>query len=326
MKKQRSESLKLGLFVLTGFLLLIATLYVIGKNKGFFSESFELKTQFRSVNGLLSGNNVRFSGIDVGTVKSVVLLNDTVIEVTMNVETRMRKIIRRNAQANLGTDGLIGNRVVNISPGRGDSPFAQDGDLLPSREEISTDAMLQTLHQTNENIATISEELRGTIHNISTSTLLAQLLNDPSLTNNLRASLIHLHETTQKASALMTDATQTLSLASTGDGTLATLLTDTTMAFQIKQAVQKIKIVEESAERLANDLNQVVASVDQDLNQNGGSVNALLKDTLMADRLRNTILNLEQGTDAFNQNMEALKHNFLVRKYFKKMEKQQKKQ
>jgi phospholipid/cholesterol/gamma-HCH transport system substrate-binding protein len=62
------------------------------------------------------------------------------------------------------------------------------------------------------------------------------------------------------------------------------------------------------------------------LNQNGGSVNALLKDTLMADRLRNTILNLEQGTDAFNQNMEALKHNFLVRKYFKKMEKQQKKQ
>ena len=124
----------------------------------------------------------------------------------------------------------------------------------------------------------------------------------------------------------MTDATQTLSLASTGDGTLATLLTDTTMAFQIKQAVQKIKIVEESAERLANDLNQVVASVDQDLNQNGGSVNALLKDTLMADRLRNTILNLEQGTDAFNQNMEALKHNFLVRKYFKKMEKQQKKQ
>ncbi len=122
----------------------------------------------------------------------------------------------------------------------------------------------------------------------------------------------------------MTDATQTLSLASTGDGTLATLLTDTTMAFQIKQAVQKIKIVEESAERLANDLNQVVASVDQDLNQGSGSVNALLKDTLMADRLRNTILNLEQGTDAFNQNMEALKHNFLVRKYFKKMEKQKK--
>jgi phospholipid/cholesterol/gamma-HCH transport system substrate-binding protein len=324
MKKQRLESVKLGLFVLSGLLVLIITLYFIGNNQGLFSDSFELKTRFKAVNGLLPGNNVRYSGIDVGTVESVVLLNDTVIEVTMNVETRMQNIIRRNALSYLGTDGLIGNRVVNISPGLGEAPLAQEGDILPSREEVSTESMLQTLSKTNENIAAMSEELRGTIHNINTSAQLSLLLNDVSLTANLKAALIHLHETTEKSSQFMTDASKTLELASKGQGTLATILTDTTLANQVKQAVQKIKTVEESADRLTNDLNKIVASVDKDLNQGQGSVNAVMKDTVMANRLRQSLDNVEKGTAAFNQNMEALKHNFLLRRYFKKQEKKQK--
>lgn len=122
----------------------------------------------------------------------------------------------------------------------------------------------------------------------------------------------------------MSEASKTLSLASRGNGTLATLLTDTTMAFQLGQAVQKIKTVEDGAERLATDLNQLVSSLDRDLNQGNGTVNALLKDTLMANRLRNTLDNAEQGTAAFNQNMEALKNNYFLRKYFKKMEEKKK--
>ena len=122
----------------------------------------------------------------------------------------------------------------------------------------------------------------------------------------------------------MSEASKTLSLASRGNGTLATLLTDTTMAFQLGQAVQKIKTVEDGAERLATDLNQLVSSLDRDLNQGNGTVNALLKDTLMANRLRNTLDNAEQGTAAFNQNMEALKDNYFLRKYFKKMEEKKK--
>lgn len=323
MKKQHSESVKLGVFVLTGLLIIIVSLYIIGTNKGFFSDNFVLKTRFRAVNGLLTGNNVRFAGIDVGAVKAIVFINDTTVEVTMNVDKKMHTIIRTNALTKLGTDGLIGNRVVNIMPERGAAPFVKAGDLLASREETSTDAMLTTLSKTNENIAEITEELRTTIHNISSSTQLSQLLNDPGLTQNLKASLIHLHETTQKASAFMTDANQTLALASTGKGTLATILTDTSLAVQVRQAVQKIKTVEESADLLARNMDKVVQSMDKDLNSGNGTVHTLLQDSLMAAQLRNTVLNVEQGTAAFNQNMEALKHNFLFRRYFKKLEKKQ---
>lgn len=325
MQNQSINAVKLGIFVLTGMLLLILSLYILGKNRDFFGARFELKTHFEDVNGLVPGNNVRYSGIDVGSVSEVVILNDTVIEVTMSIDKKMKGLIRNNAITALGTDGLIGNRVVNISPVGGNAPFVAGGELLPSREEISTQAMLQTLHRTNENIAVITEELRTTVHRINTSAQLTELLEDRTLSVNLKASLVHLRETTEKASALMTSANETLALASKGEGTLATLLTDTTLALELRQAVKKIKSVETSAERLADDLDAIAGSIDKDLNQGQGTVNALMKDSVMADRLRQTIDNVEKGTAAFNINMEAMRHNFLFRGYFKKQEKEKKK-
>ena len=324
MEKQTLNSIKLGIFVLSGLLLLILSLYILGKNRNLFGARFELKTHFEDVNGLVSGNNVRYSGIEVGSVSDVVILNDTTIEVTMSIDKKMKGIIRSNAIASLGTDGLIGNRVVNLAPASGNAPLVAGGEMLPSREEISTQAMLQTLHRTNENVAAITEELLVTVHRINTSVQLTELLEDRSISANLKASLVHLHETTEKASALMTTATETLALAYQGEGTLATLLTDTTLAIELRQAVRKIKTVETSAERLANDLDAIALSVDEDMNQGHGTVNALMKDSLMAERLRQTIDNVEKGTAAFNVNMEAMRHNFLFKGYFKKLEKEQK--
>jgi phospholipid/cholesterol/gamma-HCH transport system substrate-binding protein len=324
MQKQTADSVKLGLFVLAGLFLLIFALYLLGKNRNLFGSDLVLKTHFKAVNGLVSGNNVRFSGIEVGGVKDVVLLNDTLIEVTMNIDKKMKNIIRTNAVASLGTDGLIGNRVVNISPGKGVAPFVQEGDLLLSKEEINTDEMLQTLRRTNDNVAVITEELLVTIHRINTSGQITELLDDRSLSANLKASLVHLRETTEKASALMSAANETFGLVSKGQGTLATLLTDTTLAVELRQAVQQIKTVEASAERLVNDLDAIALSVNKDLNQGPGTVNAVLKDSLMADNLRQTIENLEKGTAAFNVNMIAMRQNFMFKGYFKKLEKEQK--
>ncbi|MDX2071229.1 MAG: MlaD family protein [Haliscomenobacter sp.] len=324
MKTQATDSVKLGMFVLTGIVVLILTLYMIGKNRGMFTDSFELKTHFRAVNGLISGNNVRYAGIEIGAVESVVFLNDTTIEVNMNIQTKMRNIIRRNAVASLGTDGLIGNRVVNIFPGLGDAPLANVGDVLPSQEEVSTDAMLRTLTHTNDNIAAIAEDLRLTVHHVSTSAQLTRLLDDLSLSNELKASLQHLHETTEQSAALMSDLTQTFAKATKNEGTLATLFTDTTIAGQLKQTLENIQTIEGNAGRLVQNLNQTISSIDKDLNQNKGTLGLLLKDTTLSNSLRHTLNNVEESTDALKLNMEALKHNFLFRGYFKKMEKQKK--
>ena len=321
MKKQSVNSIKLGLFVLTGLSLVIFMLYMLGRNKNFFGNRFELKAHFKDVNGLLIGNNVRFSGIDVGNVRAITILNDTVIEVTMNLNKDMKQFVRNNSLASLGTDGLIGNRVVNISPQIGNAPFVRGGEMLPSRDEVNTQAMLQTLYRTNDNVEKIVAELRNTIHLVNTSSTLNSLLNDENLSANLKASLVHLHKTTKNASILMENAVSTLKLASEGRGTLATLLTDTTLMVELQQAVQQIKTLETSTNHLVNDVNAIVQSVGKDIHQGNGSVNALLRDSIMAESLRMTLENAEKGSAAFAQDMEALKSNFLFRGYFKKMEK-----
>jgi phospholipid/cholesterol/gamma-HCH transport system substrate-binding protein len=325
MREQAVNFVKLGVFVLSGLSLLILTLYIVGRNQSLFGSGLELQTRFRAVNGLVTGNNVRYAGIEVGTVRRIELLNDTVVEVTMSLEEKMKTIIRANAVTRLGTDGLIGKRVINILPGNGPAPFVQGGDVLLSKQEIDTEEMLETLHHTNRNMAVISDQILVTLNRLNSSVWLTELVNDRSIPANLRASLAHLHETTEKASLLMTEATSTLALASHGKGTLATLLTDTTLSEELQQAVRQIKNVEASAEKLAVDLDQVVLSLGEDFNRGPGTVNALMKDSLMAAELRQTIGNVEKGTAAFHQNMKALKHNFLFRRYFKKLEKKAKK-
>lgn len=322
MKKKSINAIKLGVFVLTGLILLIFSLYLLGKNKSIFGTRFELKAHFKDVNGLLVGNNVRFSGIDAGSVLDITILNDTVIEVTMNLNKDIQKFIRNNSVASIGTDGLIGNRVVNIEPMGGDKPFVKGGERLPSREEVNTDQMLQTLNRTNQTVAKIAEEVLATVQLINQSSELTTLLNDKSLSLNLRRSLEDLHKTTHKASILMDNALSTFKLASEGNGTIATLLTDTTLSIEIRQVVSQLKALENSADRLVKDLNGVVESVEKDINQGDGSINALMRDSVMADRLRAIIENAEKGTAAFAEDMEALKSNFLFRGYFKKLEKE----
>ncbi|MBL7774637.1 MAG: MCE family protein, partial [Saprospiraceae bacterium] len=106
------DNVKLGLFVLAGLGLLIFFLYLLGRNKSIFNTRFEVQAQFETVGGLVPGNNVRLSGIVVGVVETVDLVNDTLVLVTLGLDERMRQVLRQNARASIGTDGLIGNRVV----------------------------------------------------------------------------------------------------------------------------------------------------------------------------------------------------------------------
>ena len=156
---------------------------------------------------------------------------------------------------------------------------------------------------------------------INKSSELTSLLNDKTLSQNLRISLQNLRNTTENASLMMKNAVSTLKLASEGNGTLATILTDTTLAAELKLAVGQIRTLENSTDRLVKDIDQMVASVEKDINRGNGAVNALMRDSVMADRLRASIENVEKGTAAFAQDMEAVKSNFLFRGYFKKQEK-----
>ena len=82
------NNVKLGAFVLGGLIVLVLLLYMIGRNRNLFEPTYVLKASFKNVEGLVSGNNVRYAGIQAGTVKKIKILNDTTIEVTMFMEKK----------------------------------------------------------------------------------------------------------------------------------------------------------------------------------------------------------------------------------------------
>lgn len=320
-----ARNIKLGVFVLAGLLFLIILLYVIGKNQNLFGDNFQLSARFPNVQGLTAGNNIRFSGIQAGTVREITVLNDTTIEVVMLIKSSLKKHIRKNALASIGTDGLVGNKVVNIIPVRGNAATVQDGDILACQETFDTDRLLQKLAKTSEDISDIAADLKITMHRISNSKVIWELLEDKSLPENIRTSATNI----QLATAHARDMTHALNLMVTdikaGKGSLGAFITDTSLAANLNLAIEKIRQVGDEAYELAGNLNMTVGNLNNEVNTGKGPVAALLKDSVMAANIANSLQNIEKGTTSFNELLEAARHNILFRGYFRKQERQKKK-
>jgi phospholipid/cholesterol/gamma-HCH transport system substrate-binding protein len=318
------RNIKLGVFVLAGLLFLIILLYVIGKNQNLFGANFQLKARFPNVQGLTSGNNIRFSGIQAGTVREITVLNDTTIEVVMLIKSSLKKHIRKNALVSIGTDGLVGNKVVNILPVRGNAAPVQDGDILACQETIDTDRLLQKLAKTSEDISDIAADLKITVHKISNSKAIWELLDDKSLPEDIRTSAVNI----KLATAHARDMTNALNLLVTdikqGKGSLGALITDTALASNLNLAIEKMRLVGDEAYQLANNLNMTVDNLNNEITTGKGPVAALLKDSVMAANIANSLQNIEKGTNSFNELLEAARHNILFRSYFRKQERQKK--
>jgi phospholipid/cholesterol/gamma-HCH transport system substrate-binding protein len=326
MSKRVINNAKLGVFVLGGLLFLVILLYMIGKNRNLFGNTYVLKARFENIQGLVAGNNVRFSGIQAGTVKKVKILSDTVIEVTMIIETKMKSIIRKNAIASIGTDGLVGNKVINIVPARQPAALAEEGDILVAKKAVSTDEMLQTLYKTNNDVAVIAENLKTTVLGINNSNALWSLLNDKSIPQDVKVAVANIRSATGKAGIMVDNLNGIVANVKSGKGSAGAILTDTSFAKNLNEAILKIKTVGDEADALAAEISKVVKGIQQDVNTGKGTANALLKDSVLTMKLNASLENIQRGTDGFNQNMEALKHNFLLRGYFRKLEKQKKKE
>lgn len=326
MASKSVNNIKLGLFVLLGLLFLIILLYMIGKNRNMFGSNFRLKARFENVQGLKPGNNVRFGGIEVGTVKKVTIINDTLMEVLMIVKDDMKSVIHKNAVVSIGTDGLVGNKVVNITASKEHSLLVEDGDILPSRKHVDTDEMLRTLYKTNNEVALIAANLKTTTEHINSSSALWSILNDKSLPANLHQSGDNIRMATRQANEMMTVLGNIVEDVKNGKGSVGSLLTDTSFAVNLNAAILKIKAVGSEADSLSQQISALVSGLKGDIETGKGTVNALLKDTGMVNKLNRSLDNIQQGTDGFNKSMEALKHNILLRGYFRKQERKEKKQ
>ncbi len=309
--------------VITGTILFTIAVYLIGQKQDMFSNTFRLRVVFSNVNGLQPGNNVRFSGINIGSVMGVNIQNDSTIEVIIRVREGVRQYIKTNALVTIGTDGLMGNMIINISPGKGEAAIVENNALLQSYSRVKTDDILKTLNMTNENAAMLTRSLLDVVENIQHGKgTLSYLVYDTMLRKNLSQSISNVQQATGKTNQILTDIQSMSTEIKSGQGLAGYLLKDTVTSTRLIATITELQRASTNIQQSTDSLKHFLAQ----LNNEKGSLNALVADTVMARDLKQTISNLNKGTAKFDENMEALKHSFLTKKYFKEQEKEKAKQ
>ncbi|GAA4884274.1 MlaD family protein [Flaviramulus aquimarinus] len=321
MKNTNSQKLRLGSFVIIGTILFVAGVYLIGQRQDMFKKTFTISSFFQNVNGLQKGNNVRYSGINIGTVRDIIMVNDSTIKVNMNIDEKIIKHIKKDAIATIGSDGLVGNMIVNIVPGKNGKLPITDGNVIESFSKIGADDILSTLSVSSENAAILTSDLLKITHAMTEGKgTLGVLLNDTVMAKDLRQSITHLKTTIRGASKSIDELNQIITDLKTDDNTvLGMLINDSISGKKLKNIVYSLESSGIKIESIVSNIDTVV----NDFNSSDGTFNYLVKDTSLVNSLKSTLKNINEGTDKFNQNMEALKHNFLTRRYFRKLEKKE---
>ena len=317
MNKEVIKNIQLGLFVILGSILLITGLYLIGSNRNMFSKSITLYASFKNVNGLQKGDNVRYSGIRVGIIKDIEIVNDTTIKVKMQLDAGLQKVIRRNAVSSIGTDGLMGSKVINIDPVLSEGEFIKSDDELASIASVNMEDMLRTLSVTNKNVMAISANLKTLTDNINSSRgTLYTVLMDTSLALKIHKTLDNIQIVSVNVKQLSFGLNEAVADVNHGKGVLGTMINDTSVANNLVAAINNVKSAGDQINSSALSLKQIL----QKVNTGDGTIGTLVNDTTSANSLKRSLLNIEVITQKFNEDLEALKHNFLFKAYFKKQE------
>jgi len=323
MATSTTQYIKLGIFVILGSLLILVMAYLIGNEQNIFRPTFQITAVFKNVNGLQQGNNVRYSGINVGIVKDIVMENDTSIRVYMQIQEDMLDHIKDNAVAMVGSDGLVGSMLINILPGQGTGTPVTDGTEITTFSRISTQDMLTTLNVTNENAALLTADLLEVTQALRNgSGMLGQLLYDSTMAKNLQQSFRNLRISTVQSRQAVNRLNEMIQQWQLEQSALTLLMDDPEFSNQIRSVVSNLDSSGQEIRELTGRLNGLVG----DLQAGEGTLGLLLKDTVMAEEIRHGLKYLDSGLVKFDENMEALQHNWLTRGYFKKLEREQRKQ
>lgn len=322
MEKEKLQKIRLGLFVIAGTILFVTSMYFIGDKQDLFGSTFQINAIFNNVNGLQKGNNVRFSGIDVGTVKNIKIQNDTSIMVVMIIREDVKEFIKKDAVTTIGTDGLMGNKLINIKPGSISSQVVVEGDTLSTYQGSDTDQMLKRLERTNTNIVMITNSLVGIIKEIEEGKgTIGRLITDTSLAQNIDETLLNLKESSKKTTKILKSIEENIQHINLGEGTVGSLLMDTVFASNVEEMIKELMIASSNTKGITEEIQKLIINIKE----GQGMVGSIIADSTLAKNLEKSVENIQLGSEAFNENMEALKHNFLFRGYFKRQEKKRKK-
>lgn len=295
-----SRQTRVGILVLAGILLFLLALFAVANRSFLFSDTFFIRSRFASVAGLQPGAEVQFQGVNVGRVESVRLPGSPgeKITVTMAIKETARRLIRVNTQAQIKTDGLVGNQIiVLVNPPREVAELIDEGDFIPGVEPFDlyeiTDKMLSTVDRFDAAAATFQQIMLDVRNGEGT---LGKIIYDPTLynsfvetTNETSRALDNVADNAAALVSLAEQATQgvtsIVAKVDRGEGTLAMLLNDPAV-------YNTLLATADTLQGISTDMRAITTSAE-----NAANWGAL-------------------GSYRFAELMEAAKHNWLFKRYF----------
>ncbi|MDB5109214.1 MAG: transporter permease [Mucilaginibacter sp.] len=301
-----------GLFLALGLIIFIVGIFFLGGQQKTFSKSIHISSVFDDVQGLKKGNNVWFSGVKVGTISSIRFSGPAQVDVRMSIDQATQQYIHRNANARISSDGLIGNKIIVIDGGSPQAPIVQDGDILQAEKLTSTDDMMKTLQQNNQNLLSITGDFKLLSHKILQGKgTVGTLMADSTMAIQLRNAMRNLEVTTASAARMAAQLSQFSQKVNTKGGLADKMFTDTTTFNKLTASVNQFQ-------QAATNANKITDNLSNKLNATDNSLGVLLNDPKSAAQLQSTIDNLQKSSVNLNADLEAAQNNFLLKGFFKK--------
>ena len=318
-KKEVAQQIKLGAFVLTGLALFLIAVFFIGSENNIFSRTFTVSAVFRNVEGLKAGDNVWLSGVKIGTVSDVRIISEGQVVVNLSLKENQNRFIQKDAIAAIGSDGLVGSKIVVIRPGRSNTSVAEQ-DTLSTVSPTDTQDILNLARDVGENTRSLTSDLRTMASRINEGKgIVGELLNDGAFAQEIRSAIVNMRTTGINTAKASQELYTLVSDLRNGPGLLPTLISDTAYAATFQNALANIEKVSVNAGQVSEGLEALATKI----NEKDNALGVLLADTVVADQLKTTVENAAQASEKLDENMEALQHNFLFRGYFRKKDKRE---
>ncbi len=341
MTQDKKISIRVGLFIFISFLLLVGAILILGRKRNMFQQSIKIATVFSNVQGLRVGNNVRFTGIEVGAVSNIKILTDTSALVVLSIDKGAVPFIKKDSRTIIGSEGLMGSKIVMLLPGTPGSPAVEDGDEITSERSIEFDDIIKEIQISGEKISEVANNLIEITGKINRGDgIFGKLFTDSELTQeidqtgkNIESLSRNLKEVTEKINA--------------GEGLIGHILMDTTFAQKLDETSINVAIISSNIEKLSSrikngegslgqlfadttsakgfirmsqDLEKAVnnlSEISQKMNDPSNALNQFIADSAFADTLKITFRNLNKGLTEITEASEAVQRSGIVRAFSK---------
>src|SRR5688500_16118039 len=253
------QNVKLGLFVLAGVALFLVSVFYIGSERNVFNKTFTVSAVFKNVEGLTEGDNVWLSGVKIGTVKNVTIISEGQVVVNLSLKDKQNEFIKKNATAFIGSDGLVGSKIVVIRPGTARETI-HDNDTINSFSPTDTQELINIAKDVGSNTRSLTDDLKLITAKINKGQgVVGELLNEGELSRDLRETINSLRLASQNTNQATLDLKTLVAEVNGGEGLVTKLIKDSTYAATFNDALQNVAEVGVNAKAMSEDLKEVVS-------------------------------------------------------------------